>query len=351
MAASTNISYKGATIATIAGSGTKTLNTQGKYCEGNITVQCTDTEVQTQTKSVTPSESAQTVTPDAGKLLSSVSVGAIPSSYVGSGVTRKTAQTYTPTTADQTIAADQFLAGAQTVKGDANLVAGNIKAGVTLFGVAGSYAGESAPTLPSAYQQVEYIEATGTQYIDTGLIPTGKNSAEIDFELTGYVATNYIALVSASTHMYLVHFAHSSGNSIYFTPCWYAYNTPAVYAALALNNRYRGMCVSANVAGGRAGGSAATIEGAYAACDSGTQTYTPTNTYYIFARNNGGGTVSYQAKAKLYGLTLYTNGVKQREFYPCYRKADGEIGLYDTVNDVFYTNIGTGTFGKGADVA
>ena len=88
MAASTNISYKGATIATIAGSGTKTLNTQGKYCEGNITVQCTDTEVQTQTKSVTPSESAQTVTPDAGKLLSSVSVGAIPSSYVGSGVTR-----------------------------------------------------------------------------------------------------------------------------------------------------------------------------------------------------------------------------------------------------------------------
>lgn len=42
MSASTNISYKGATIATIVGSGTKTLNTQGKYCEGNITVQCTD---------------------------------------------------------------------------------------------------------------------------------------------------------------------------------------------------------------------------------------------------------------------------------------------------------------------
>lgn len=147
MAASTNISYKGATIATIVGSGTKTLNTQGKYCEGDITVQCTDAEVQTQTKSVTPSETAQTVTPDSGKLLSSVSVGAIPSNYVASGVTRKAAATYTPATADQTIAAGQYLDGVQTVKGDANLVAGNIKEGVTIFGVQGTHSGGATQQL------------------------------------------------------------------------------------------------------------------------------------------------------------------------------------------------------------
>ena len=52
----------------------------------------------------------------------------------------KAAETYTPTTEDQTIAADQYLSGAQTVKGDANLVAGNIKSGVTIFGVEGTYA-------------------------------------------------------------------------------------------------------------------------------------------------------------------------------------------------------------------
>lgn len=40
--ADVNITYKGASIATITGSGTKTLNTRGKYCEGDITVQCTD---------------------------------------------------------------------------------------------------------------------------------------------------------------------------------------------------------------------------------------------------------------------------------------------------------------------
>lgn len=50
----------------------------------------------------------------------------------------KTAQTYTPTTTDQTIASGQYLSGNQTIKGDANLVAGNIVNGVTIFGVSGS---------------------------------------------------------------------------------------------------------------------------------------------------------------------------------------------------------------------
>ena len=36
---------------------------------------------------------------------------------------------------------------------------------------------------------------------------------------------------------------------------------------------------------------------------------------------------------------------------PCYRKADNEIGLYDTVNDVFYTNANSvGYFDKGSDI-
>ena len=57
--------------------------------------------------------------------------------YTGS-IQSKSAQTYTPTTSDQTIASGQYLSGAQTVKGDANLVSGNIRSGVSIFGVAGS---------------------------------------------------------------------------------------------------------------------------------------------------------------------------------------------------------------------
>lgn len=35
---------------------------------------------------------------------------------------------------------------------------------------------------------------------------------------------------------------------------------------------------------------------------------------------------------------------------PCYRKTDGEIGLFDVINREFKTNIGSGTFLKGPDV-
>lgn len=57
--------------------------------------------------------------------------------YTGS-ISSKAAETYTPTTSDQTIAAGQYLSGAQTIAGDANLVAGNILDGVSIFGVNGS---------------------------------------------------------------------------------------------------------------------------------------------------------------------------------------------------------------------
>ena len=50
----------------------------------------------------------------------------------------KAATTYTPTTSDQTIAAETYLIGAQTIKGDSNLQAQNIASGVTIFGVTGS---------------------------------------------------------------------------------------------------------------------------------------------------------------------------------------------------------------------
>lgn len=98
-----------------------------------------------QSKSVSPSESSQTVTPDSGyDGLSQVTVSAISNTYVGSGITKKAAATYTPSTSNQTIASGQYLNGVQTIKGDANLVASNIKSGVSIFGVAGSYTGSGS---------------------------------------------------------------------------------------------------------------------------------------------------------------------------------------------------------------
>ena len=44
-----------------------------------------------------------------------------------------------------------------------------------------------AKTLPSEYQQVEYIESTGTQYIDTGYIANSKTNVNISFS---YIENN-----------------------------------------------------------------------------------------------------------------------------------------------------------------
>lgn len=63
----------------------------------------------------------------------------ITSTYVGSGVTRKSAETFTPGTAAQTISANQYLTGAQTIVGDTDLAANNIKHGINIFNVTGTF--------------------------------------------------------------------------------------------------------------------------------------------------------------------------------------------------------------------
>lgn len=125
---------KGKTFTSAA--GLLVTGTKESAATGNYTLQ---------EKTVTPSESAQAVTPDSAYYgLSKVYVGAINKTYVGSGVSKKSAATYTPTTSDQTIAEGQYLSGKQTIKGDTNLLAKNIKKGVSIFNVAGTY--EAAAT-------------------------------------------------------------------------------------------------------------------------------------------------------------------------------------------------------------
>ena len=74
----------------------------------------------------------------------------IPAGYHnGSGkitqsIPTQAAQTITPGTANKTIAAGRYLSGVQTIKGDANLKAANIKKGVSIFGVAGTLTGKDS---------------------------------------------------------------------------------------------------------------------------------------------------------------------------------------------------------------
>lgn len=101
-------------------SGKKFMNSSGVLTDGTV-------ETRTSSSLTT---SSNTVIVPAGIYDSQVS------KTVG---TAKGAATYTPTTSDQTISSGYYLTGTQTIKGSGNLVASNIKSGVTIFGVTGTY--------------------------------------------------------------------------------------------------------------------------------------------------------------------------------------------------------------------
>lgn len=170
--------------------------TATKNSGAKVTGTYTPPTFSTQSKTVTPSTTSQTVQPDSGyDGLSSVTVNAMPSGsastpatsitanpyisvslgglitatasasqsvtptvsagYVSTGtagmvtvsgsntsqLTTQSAQTITPTTTNQTIASGQYLTGAQTILGDANLLAENIKKDVSIFNVVGTLEG------------------------------------------------------------------------------------------------------------------------------------------------------------------------------------------------------------------
>lgn len=87
------------------------------------------------------------------------------SGYVDQSVATKGAATYTPGTSNQTIAANQWLSGAQTIKGDANLASGNIVKGKSIFGVPGTR---------------HYIDKIGTSYNYDGYeMPRSYNTEQV----------------------------------------------------------------------------------------------------------------------------------------------------------------------------
>ena len=132
-----------------------------------------------QDKTVTPTTSQQTITADSNyDGLSKVTVNAMPTAtqatpaitvnasglitatatqtagYVTAGSKSATkqlafqaAKTITPTTASQiAVSSGYYTGGSVTVAGDSNLVAGNIKSGVSIFGVNGTYVGSGGDT-------------------------------------------------------------------------------------------------------------------------------------------------------------------------------------------------------------
>ena len=70
---------------------------------------------------------------------------------VTQSVKTKGAQTFTPGRSNQVIGANQWLSGAQTIMGDPNLVSGNIRDGVTIFGTRGNVIEYKTPSVITDY--------------------------------------------------------------------------------------------------------------------------------------------------------------------------------------------------------
>ena len=77
-------------------------------------------------------------------------------------LTTQAGKTITPTTSNQTaVASGRYTTGAITVKGDSNLVAGNIKKGVSIFGVTGTYEGSGGAGIATCNVTITFGASVG----------------------------------------------------------------------------------------------------------------------------------------------------------------------------------------------
>ncbi len=185
--------------------------------------------------------------------------------------------------------------------------------------------------LPVEYQEVEYLESTGTQYINTGIASTQYITANLDMQFTQYSSSSMIII------------AWSTGAGRWFGKgglnTYSAGNDAVSDVDALLRKEIEVTFTSANIS--------FVIDGT--TCSKAT-TSSQSNGYTLFAGRNVNTGVSFYASAKLYKATIQENGETIRDLVPCYRKIDNKPGLYDLVNDVFYTNAGTGEFNVGADI-
>lgn len=194
---------------------------------------------------------------------------------------------------------------------------------------------------PSDFQEVEYIEATGTQYINTGILPDDNTGIYIDCEMESFNSSNYIHLLSSRYPV--ISIMAQSGNYVQFEygPTSSNYNSYRTYLANGIDvfdrHVYSIINKIAKVDSQELGTSTKTL----------TQSQYP---LYLFAGNSSGSLNINQADVKLYLARIYNGSIIDYEFVPCYHKTTGFIGLYDTVHSKFYMNSGTGTFIKGPDV-
>lgn len=176
--------------------------------------------------------------------------------------------------------------------------------------------------LPSGYTQLEYIESSGTQYIDTGLKPTQDYSMTIKCQSTGIDSNTYAGCDTnwQNTGFFVGVDVFEFGN-----------------AGIARIQNYgeNPIVLTLDKTGGYK-------DGVKTWNNASTATFQTVSNLTLFALNRNG-TMREYLTGKIYYCTISDNGTLVRNFIPC-KNPDGVIGMYDTIGKQFYANAGTGNF-------
>ena len=222
-------------------------------------------------------------------------------------------------------------------------------------------------SFPSEYQKVEYLQCGGSQYIDTGVLGSGSLKINLDFEmLTGNTANTWVCLMGARIY----HRDAVQGDNEFL--CFYLRNNGSSNADFNLNydteasnyvqtnivsigSKHKILFDKGQVYIDDVLSSVSQNEIEFTTASTNNHANLALFTNYEWTDNNypspHGETQNRNQKFRIYACKIYDeNGVKIREFIPCYRKSDSVIGMYDTINQTFYTNAGTGAFTKGSDI-
>ncbi len=215
-------------------------------------------------------------------------------------------------------------------------------AGVPLVNSAGQHLYEQI-TLPTEYQEVEYIATSGTQYIDTNyVLKSNKFKVDLLIQFTGSsVSTfaSYVGFMKSSSTVTPRFGIHNYNGGIFM------YGADATLSTESKVTKEKTLIVF----NGNRSTQSLSVGGAVHSSTASYNMSSNTLSMYLGARNVAGA-VNNALSTKLYRFKLSVDGEKVRDLIPCYRKSDSVIGMYDIVNGVFYTNKGSGSFTKGHDL-
>ena len=200
--------------------------------------------------------------------------------------------------------------------------------------------------LPAEYQEVEYLESTGSQRINTKYLPKKNTRLEIDLSFngtfkTGTSGTNSFVYSASGTDQFSVNFGAGSaqGNALYL---WFDKSQSAGGAIVSLNisdkvrtNRNTMIYDAGNFSYGTYKKTAAVKTGDHQ------------NPFYIFGSSSK---PFDRYNMKVYHLKLYESGELVAEYIPCYRISDGKTGMYNIVERFFAPVIGTAEFNIGPEI-